>query len=201
MASKKIRVRDEAAGSVPISARVLSRNSSAGYSSQVFYGRMPEGVPFEWEMQPGTPKNPPKEQDLPPLSPPPAVVSLGLPRPCIGGEDRPREPTRWSKLKFWKKVKIHKRSHHKGKAQKGPCDSRKAGADGTSPGHSKVEGLEFWSSDLDLAPSPRCSSASSLSTSLSFQNGANSAESLDHRPRSCAPWNLHALAVYFAKRI
>ncbi|KAI3440095.1 Auxin-responsive protein [Psidium guajava] len=201
MGSEKIRVRDEAAGSVLISERVLSRNSSAGYSSRVCYGRTPEGVPFEWEMQPGTPKNPPKEQDLPPLSPPPAVVSQGLPRPCIICEDPPKESTTWSKLMFWKKVKIHKRSHNKSKGQKGRCDGGKAGVDDPRRGHSKVESLEFWSSDVDLAASPHCSSASSLSTTLSFRKGANLAESLDHRPRSCAPWNLTALAVYFAKRI
>lgn len=208
MDAEKIRVCDQAPGSVlkgdkVFSQRVLSRDS-VGYSSRVGYGRLPEGVPFQWEMQPGTPKNLPssKEHNLPPLSPPPAVVSLGLPRPCIDCEDRPKEQTSWSKLKFWKKIRIYKRSHGKGKAQKGPRDGGKASADVPSLGHNKVESFEFWSSDGDLAVSPRRSSASSLSSSvLSFGNGAQG-EPLDHhRLRSCAPWNLNALAVYFAKRI
>ncbi|KAF8035165.1 hypothetical protein BT93_C1256 [Corymbia citriodora subsp. variegata] len=206
MDSGKIRVRDQAAGSVlqgdkAFSERVLSRNSSVGHSFRFYYDRRPEGVPFQWEMQPGTPKNPPKEHDLPPLSPPPAVVSSGLPRPCVGCEDRTRERTSWSKLKFWKKIRIYRRSYDKGKAQTGPRDG-KASVDSPGSGHDKVESFEFWSSDGDLVVSPRNSSASSLSTAtLSFRNGANSVASLDHQPRSCTPWNFNELVVHFVKRI
>ncbi|KAF4352948.1 hypothetical protein F8388_008369 [Cannabis sativa] len=58
------------------------------------------GIPFEWEMQPGTPKDPPKEEALPPLSPPPAVLSLGLPKPCIihNIQDQPSNPNRRRRL-------------------------------------------------------------------------------------------------------
>ncbi|KAI4335415.1 hypothetical protein L6164_014060 [Bauhinia variegata] len=79
--------------------KVLARNSSVGCSSGVCYYRSGEGIPFQWEMQPGIAKEPPKEQMLPPLSPPPAVLSLGLPKPCI---EEPKPSTR-SRLKFWKK--------------------------------------------------------------------------------------------------
>lgn len=216
MDSEKSRVRDQAPGSVlkgdkVFFQRVLSRNSSVGHSSQVSYDRRPEGVPFQWEMQPGTPKNlPTKEHDLPPLSPPPAVVSLGLPRRCISCEDRAKGSATWSKLKFWKKIKIYGRGYDKGKAQKGPDDG-KASADDPGHGHDKVESFESWSSNCDLVASPcnstagnssaRNSSASSLSmATVSFRNGANSVESLDHQPRSCAPWNFKTLAVHFAKR-
>ncbi|KAL3745988.1 hypothetical protein ACJRO7_015002 [Eucalyptus globulus] len=205
MDSEKIRVRDKPAGSVlrgdkVFSQRVLSRNSSVDHSFRVCYDRRPEGVPFQWEMQPGTPKNLPEEHDLPPLSPPPAVVSSGLPRPCIGCEDLTKEPSGWSKLKFWKKIKIYRRSHNnKGKAPKGPCDG-KAGADVPGGGHDKVESFEFWSSDGDLV-SPCDLSASTLSTTLSFRDGANSVRSVDYQPRSCGLWKFNALVVHFAKRI
>ncbi|CAL1358507.1 unnamed protein product [Linum trigynum] len=71
--------------------RVISRDSTSSSSaaarcpsSRVFYYRSAaEGVPFNWETQPGTPKNPPKEEAIPPISPPPAVLSLSLPKPSI----------------------------------------------------------------------------------------------------------------------
>ncbi|XWS73238.1 hypothetical protein CRYUN_Cryun02cG0110700 [Craigia yunnanensis] len=67
--------------------RIISRNSSVGCSSRIYYYRSSEGKPFNWEMQPGTPKEPQKEDILPPISPPPAVLSLGLPKPCINIEE------------------------------------------------------------------------------------------------------------------
>ncbi|CAJ1941840.1 unnamed protein product [Sphenostylis stenocarpa] len=78
--------------------KILSRRSSLGCSSRNSYYRSGEGVPFKWEMQPGIAKEQPKD-DLPPLSPPPALLSLGLPKPCIPD---PKPSTR-SRLRFWKK--------------------------------------------------------------------------------------------------
>ncbi|KAJ6355433.1 hypothetical protein OIU77_005928 [Salix suchowensis] len=69
------------------SGRVISRNSSAGCSSRIFYNRSAEGVPFQWEMQPGTPRDPPREEIIPALSPPPAMLSLGLRKPCRDMEE------------------------------------------------------------------------------------------------------------------
>ncbi|KAG7621810.1 hypothetical protein ISN44_As04g026680 [Arabidopsis suecica] len=77
----------------------ISRNSSVGYYDE----RMPEGVPFEWEMQPGTPINTQPREVVPPLSPPPAMLSLGLPKPSISIEE-PKNfvfPTKL-KLRNWK---------------------------------------------------------------------------------------------------
>ncbi|KAB1204255.1 hypothetical protein CJ030_MR8G016434 [Morella rubra] len=84
--------------------KMLSRNSSVGCSSRIYY-RCPEGVPFQWEMQPGTPKHPQKEDVMPPLSPPPAVLSLGLPKPCI---EQPKAQT-WPRLRFWNKTRKAKK--------------------------------------------------------------------------------------------
>lgn len=56
---------------------ILSKNPSANQSCRLYY-RNPGGVPFKWEMFPGTSKNPAVEEIIiPPPSPPPAVQSLG----------------------------------------------------------------------------------------------------------------------------
>ncbi|CAN1167340.1 hypothetical protein LINPERPRIM_LOCUS34733 [Linum perenne] len=68
--------------------RVISRDSSV--SSRVFYSRAAAegGVPFNWETQPGTPKNDNrKEESIPPIGLPPAVLSLSLPKPCVVGDE------------------------------------------------------------------------------------------------------------------
>ncbi|RDX90390.1 hypothetical protein CR513_27745, partial [Mucuna pruriens] len=79
-------------------SKIVSRGSSMGCSSRISYYRSGEGVPFKWEMQPGIAKEQPKE-DVPPLSPPPALLSMGLPKPCIPD---PKSSTR-SRLRFWRK--------------------------------------------------------------------------------------------------
>ncbi|RWW52668.1 hypothetical protein BHE74_00040896 [Ensete ventricosum] len=50
---------------------------SVGRSSMVYY-RACGQVPFEWEIEPGQPKNPAESVPLPPLSPPPAMQSARL---------------------------------------------------------------------------------------------------------------------------
>ncbi|XVF47690.1 hypothetical protein PTKIN_Ptkin03bG0131000 [Pterospermum kingtungense] len=85
--------------------RIISRDSSLGCSSRIYnYGRNSEGKPFNWEMQPGTPKEPRKEDILPPLSPPPALISLGLPKLCINIQDPKPSMKLWT-FKFWKQGK------------------------------------------------------------------------------------------------
>ncbi|KAJ1433480.1 hypothetical protein SESBI_06015 [Sesbania bispinosa] len=81
-------------------SKILSRRSSVGCSSRISYYRSGEGVPFQWEMQPGIPKDQSPTEELPPLTPPPAILSLGLPKPCIVD---PEPSTRKSRLWFWKK--------------------------------------------------------------------------------------------------
>ncbi|CAN8301544.1 unnamed protein product [Cochlearia groenlandica] len=67
----------------------ISRNSSVGVSSRIFYyyhhRNLDDGVPFKWEMQPGTPINTPAaEEVVPPITPPPAFLSLNFPKPSLG---------------------------------------------------------------------------------------------------------------------
>ncbi|KAK6136981.1 hypothetical protein DH2020_029277 [Rehmannia glutinosa] len=77
-------------------SRILARETSKGQSSRIFY-RAAEGVPFKWEMNPGTPKNPQEEDVIPPLSPSPLMQSLGLPLPNV--DDHDHEPNELSSLK------------------------------------------------------------------------------------------------------
>ncbi|KAJ8562529.1 hypothetical protein K7X08_011820 [Anisodus acutangulus] len=87
-------------------SRILSRESSVGQSSRIYYyRRRAEGFPFQWEKQPGTPKTPPKEDvNIPPLSPPPSFQSLGLPKPCFHDDELPESKP----LKVWLSKKIKK---------------------------------------------------------------------------------------------
>ncbi|EOA17897.1 hypothetical protein CARUB_v10006306mg [Capsella rubella] len=73
----------------------FSRNSSIGY----YDDRRSEGVPFKWEMQPGTPIKSQPQETVPPLSPPPAMLSRGLPKPSISIEE-PKSFVFPSKLKL-----------------------------------------------------------------------------------------------------
>ncbi|CAN1165624.1 hypothetical protein LINPERPRIM_LOCUS33840 [Linum perenne] len=86
---------------------VISRDSSVHCpSSRVFYCRSnADGVPFNWETQPGTPKNIPKEDSIPPINPPPAILSLALPKPSflITSDRRAAAGSNAKKLKLlWK---------------------------------------------------------------------------------------------------
>ncbi|XP_022997465.1 uncharacterized protein LOC111492375 [Cucurbita maxima] len=135
-------------------SKVIARTSSIGCSSRsTYYCGAAEGVPFKWETQPGTPKDPPPQDLLPPLSPPPAVLSLGLPLPCIEKpKTRPR-PT--MKLRFWRRVK------------KSRDDGRAAQATTIDYSNGKLETFSFLSSDCEFMASPRDSMSSSSSSSSS----------------------------------
>ncbi|KAL7594115.1 hypothetical protein Lser_V15G33415 [Lactuca serriola] len=86
-------------------SKILSRDSSVGQSSRIYYQNTTnEGVPFKWEMQPGTPKNPPQVEIIPPPTPPPAVQSLAIPRPklVVSGS---KDSFSW---RFWSWKKLSK---------------------------------------------------------------------------------------------
>lgn len=178
--------------------RIESRTSSVGCSSRVYYYRSSEGgVPFEWEMQPGTPKEPPKEEVLPPLSPPPAVISLGLPKPSINEEPSKPPMSRPLRLKFWKRSKKYK--------------SKESGGGGESHSKHVDHKLEFCSSDREFMASPPRNSSSSSSSSLSFSKGfyrdassrlqSPAREPLRRPALSCSPWNVSAILVSIARRV
>jgi len=179
--------------------KTLSRNSSVGCSSRLYYYRSAaEGVPFNWERQPGTPKHPPNDETLiPPLSPPPAARGLELPKPCF--EQPKAQAATWPRLaiRFWNKCKTNKQRKNTVNA----C-FRATGSD-------KFEKLEYFSADYcsEFMASARNSSSSSLS-SLSFSNGPSVQSSrLEcpgrdsfQGPLSCSPWKISAIVLSISRR-
>lgn len=78
--------------------KILSRNSSFGRSARLPACRLPGQIPFNWEAQPGLPKNQPTE-NLPPADlPPPSPSALDL---SITPRMVPKQPP--VKIWFWKK--------------------------------------------------------------------------------------------------
>lgn len=169
--------------------KMISRNSTVGCSSRIFYCRSAEGVPFKWEMQPGTPKDPPKQEIIPPLSPPPALLSLGLRKPCIEIEE-PKASMRSRFKDLWKHVK-------KNQGRKKPQERSVHGSS------DKFERFEFYSSDS------LCNSSFSSSSSVSFSINGHSRQSFRlespakdsiQRPYGCSPWNFSSVLVRVARR-
>lgn len=182
--------------------KILSRNSFEGYSSRIYYPRSTEGVPFKWEMQPGTPRDPPKDEGIPPLSPPPAVLSLGLPKPCI--EVQPDKSKTWARIKFWNKSNKNKQRED---VKSGP---RRSTHDYNATGTDKFERFEFCSSDREFMTSLRISSTSSSSSSLYFSNGPSlqssrlespGRDSFRVMPLSCSPWNISTILSSLARHV
>ncbi|KAK9076812.1 hypothetical protein SSX86_005146 [Deinandra increscens subsp. villosa] len=92
-------------------SKILARDSSVGQSSRIYYQNTTnEGVPFKWEMQPGTPLNPPLVEVIPPPTPPPAVQSLALPLPKVvdstGGSKNLLSWRFWSWKRLSKKLRL-----------------------------------------------------------------------------------------------
>lgn len=180
--------------------RIISRESSSvGCSSRIYY-RSAEGVPFKWEMQPGKSKNPPGKEVVPPIRAPPAVLSLGLPKPCID-QHKVSTGSRVSRVWFWKKSKRNQPS----KKVKG---GSKKNNNGDGRGLERAENSELCNSDIEfIDSSPRCSSSSSLSSSSI--NGHSLPSSRIHSPArdliyghfSCIPWNIAGIMICVAKRV
>ncbi|KAG4942549.1 hypothetical protein JHK82_046743 [Glycine max] len=172
-------------------SKILSRRSSMECSSRISYYRSSEGVPFKWEMQPGIAKGQQPREVLPPLSPPPALLSLGLPKPCIPD---PKPSTR-SRLRFWKKrVK-------RGKSKKSPSSSHDCFHE------DDVIGLDILDcssdSESNSMASPRGSSFSSWSSMSSFMKSpTNTIREVCGRPSTlgCFPMHVSRVFVSIARR-
>ncbi|XP_043720767.1 uncharacterized protein LOC122668243 [Telopea speciosissima] len=204
--------------------RVLSRESAKGFSSRIYY-RNAGVVPFEWEAQPGKPKNnPPENQShLPPLNPPPAVLSSGFARPpCIP----PVKET--IPIRVWKKIKRSVRGNKKNQIE--ILEKKEHFVTNNNGGGSECgQKIEFWSSDCESFSSPAhkstslTPSSSSSSSSSSFNSCNRSPVPMisskeetapapgDHFDESkrfeginlawgCAPWNITGVLVHVASR-
>lgn len=153
-----------------------SRTSSMSCSSRLYY-RTTEGVPFQWEMQPGTPKDPSLIEAVPPpISPPPAVLSLGLPKPTKG-------QNKLSLFVFgsWKRMS---------KSKKHSCNSDEFD-----------DNSRFGScgSHCELMESP-CQPKSS-SSSLSLPTSLLPAESSRRRRLGCGPWRINPIKIAIGRRV
>ncbi|KAG5225778.1 OSBP(oxysterol binding protein)-related protein [Salix suchowensis] len=166
------------------SGRVISRNSSAGCSSRIFYNRSAEGVPFKWEMQPGTPRDPPERKLFRHLAPQTKTSSMR------------------SRFRFWKLIEKNKR---KKKSQQGSEGNSFINIDNNESCTS--ERFEFYSSDGDFMASPprNSSSSSSLSSSINGHSRRlsrieNPSRGSKQDPHGCFPWIFNAVLASVARR-
>ncbi|XP_028788833.1 uncharacterized protein LOC114744863 [Neltuma alba] len=179
---------------------ILSRNDSVGFSDF----RCNEGVPFQWEMQPGIPKHPQQQQNIiPPLTPPPAILSSNLPWPSISDHSQFSKPSssssssssNWStRFRFWKRkaivILIKKQTRRsknvvrEGSQEYGDSFDAFAGVKSLSDRESVAMSLPFDSS----------LSSSSSSRSQSPIRG------IYGKPLSCFPVYVSKFHVSFARR-
>ncbi|KAK8515578.1 hypothetical protein V6N13_139450 [Hibiscus sabdariffa] len=171
--------------------RIISKNPSLSYSSRIYYYRSSQGIPFNWEMQPGTPKQPQKEDTLPPISPPPALLSLDFPKPCIDiiNERKPSSMMKLRVFKFWKQI-TRNRKNNKNLDQVTSTGIRRH-----DKYHSSREMTSFDDGEFVTASS-RVSSFSS-SSSFSFSNGSSdpSIGSSLNRYYGCGPLNFSSFRI------
>ncbi|KAL0339960.1 UNVERIFIED_CONTAM: hypothetical protein Sradi_4512800 [Sesamum radiatum] len=145
--------------------RILARESSVGQSSRIFY-RSAEGIPFKWEMQPGTPKNPQEQDVIPPLSPSPLMQSLGLPLPNLDHDEAKETTAKTSRI--WSLKKMVKKSIN--------LDLMRS---------KQHESSRFGDSGGEFVGSAENSSFSSDASSSSFLDS-----STVDGPFCCSPWNI-----------
>ncbi|KAL8041039.1 hypothetical protein ABFX02_10G139600 [Erythranthe guttata] len=170
--------------------RILARESSVGQSSRVFY-RASEGVPFKWEMQPGTPKNIISHQqeevddddNILPICPSPLMQSLRLPLPNVTfhHDHETKEYSALKKSKIWSLRKIGKKvetligssssSNNNNNNNKPPLESSRFG--------------EYSSSFCSDS-----SSSSSPSSSFSSNSRVVDTSAVDDGPFCCGPLNV-----------
>ncbi|PWA70587.1 hypothetical protein CTI12_AA286730 [Artemisia annua] len=154
-------------------SKVLARESSVGQSSRIYYQNTTnEGVPFKWEMQPGTPVNPPLAEIIPPPTPPPAMQSLALPLPKHV-DDHPKDLLSW---RFWSWKRLKKNFRPKTHDERRRCTRFNKHVTNYSDGDSDAE-FVGWVHHK--------SSSSSISSSSSL--GSHS-DRFTRGPFLCSPW-------------
>ncbi|XP_038878338.1 uncharacterized protein LOC120070597 [Benincasa hispida] len=142
-------------------------------SSRFYYRRTTEGVPFQWEMQPGTPKNTPPLTDVvpPPISPPPAMLSLSLSKP--GRAVQNKQPLFVLFGPWWKQFK----------PKKNPCPLDH---------NNDKERLRFDScgSHCEFMEESSCKAKS-----------LQAAESSGHWRVGCGPWRINPIKIATGRRV
>ncbi|KAI3444164.1 hypothetical protein Pfo_000829 [Paulownia fortunei] len=164
-------------------SRILARETSSGQSSRMFY-RAAEGVPFKWEMQPGTPKNPQEEEAIPPLSPSPLMQSLGLSLPNVDDHDEPKESALKTSI-IWSLKKMVNKSIISDISKKVELLGRRS---------KQQESSRFGDSNEEFVASVKDSSFSSNSSSSLFSSNSRVVDtSTIDSPFCCSPWNVPAI--------
>lgn len=175
--------------------RLPSRNSSMSCSSRLYY-RSSEGVPFQWEMLPGTPKNdniddiiPPHEAVVPPpISPPPAALGRGLPKPFFVG----RRPSRYPLFGSWRKQSNSKAKKYSSLDKSFDQRFRSCGSDG----------CDFMESPTKTTSSSSSFSSSSFSSSsISKDPPLPAAESSGRWQPGCGPWSINTIKIAIGRRL
>ncbi|GAB2218275.1 hypothetical protein Droror1_Dr00001495 [Drosera rotundifolia] len=177
--------------------RILSRKSTIGCSSRVYYcNGGSEGVPFQWEEQPGKAIHPPERDGnvLPLLSPPPAIQSLSFPKPCFLEEPgTPRRMIGSGARLFWKRMIEGKKLEFMSRLR-----TLKGYVTRDDRENIKRQSVKFSESDRGFEVPCKnlrsSSSSSSLGTSL---DGANLHPPMHH---CWSPKKIRAAMVCFAPR-
>ncbi|KAA0058272.1 hypothetical protein E6C27_scaffold274G005980 [Cucumis melo var. makuwa] len=150
--------------------KILSRNSSFGRSARLPACGLPGQIPFNWETQPGLPKNQPSETPPPAELPPPSSSAFGLSKtPHVVPKQAP------VKIWFWNKQRRKSRRAVKKNGALGSSSSPRRHVDRES------EFCRRKSND----ESPSSSSLSCISYSLSSNSSsASSSDRYNNRRRS-----------------
>lgn len=184
------------------SSRFLSRDSSIGQSSRIYH-RSAEGVPFNWETQPGTPKNPRREEVIPPPTPPPGSLSFFPMKHCadrLSKEDSNHAVHKlWFWRKHWKKQQTHKdfeRRYHAGQVLSSNLESKKS--DDQFADFGGV--FRGWVDDSSISESKSSSSSNGFMQQPKDEREHNSDDHGVHKPFGCSPWNMTGIMVRVVKR-
>ncbi|KAK1399811.1 putative OSBP(Oxysterol binding protein)-related protein 4B [Heracleum sosnowskyi] len=186
------------------SSRFLSRESSVGQSSRIYH-RSAEGVPFNWETQPGTPKIPRQEEVIPPPTPPPGSQKIFPPlKQCadyLSKEDSNHAMHKlWFWRKHWKKQQTHKdfgRRCHAGQVLTSNLKSRKFDDQFADFGGE----FRGWVDDSSISDSKSSSSSNgTLHQSKDDDHEPRSDDHGVHKPFGCSPWNMTGIMVRVVKR-
>ncbi|WOH01203.1 hypothetical protein DCAR_0520584 [Daucus carota subsp. sativus] len=187
------------------SSRILRRDSSTGESSRIYH-RSAEGVPFNWETQPGTPKHPRREEAIPPPTPPPGARSFFPPIKPFADHSSKDDNSHamhksWFWRKHWKKQQTH-RDYFGRKCQVVSSNVKSKNSD-------DLFGNYF---DGESAGCVGDSSSSESKSSCEYSSNGSSRELKDdgehcnndhevHKPFGCSPWNMTGIMVRVVKRV
>ncbi|KGN65459.1 hypothetical protein Csa_020126 [Cucumis sativus] len=160
--------------------KILSRNSSFGRSARLPACGLPGQVPFNWEAQPGLPKNQPSDNPPPVKLPPPSSSALGLSKtPHVVPKQAP------VKIWFWNKQRRKSRRAVK-----------KSGALGSSSPRRHVDRDSEFCRKKSNDESSSSSSLSCISYSMSSNSSsASSSDRYNNRRR----YKLGSLAKEFIR--